>query len=682
MNKYTYTIKNLDCANCAIKIEEAINNSSKINNATINFATSKLTYESTFDDHKEIVIKIINRIEAGVIISDEKLKTTFTINKINLIVLITGLALGVISVSKIFKSYSYPIILIATFCLLLPKTILKAIKILCKNRALDENALISISVIGAFAINEPFEGFMVIALYSIGKLLEEMAVNKSRKSISELMDIRADYANVLENEKVCIKKPDEVEIGDLILIKIGEKIPLDGIITKGKTHLDTSALSGESMPVLRDINDVVLSGSINLGSALEVKVTSKYMDSTVNKILDLVENAANRKAKTENFVSKAAKIYTPIIIILSILTYVLLPLLTSITQNEAIYRALSFLVISCPCAIAISVPLSYFSGIGIASKHGILIKGSDYLDSLKKIKTVVFDKTGTLTTGTFSVTSVEALEKNISKEKILEIFAYGESLSNHPIAKSILNYYHKDIKQSKISNYKEIAGKGITFTYENKNYKIGNAIFTNNENSKEDGTQIYLTNDAKIIGKIILKDNLKETSKEAIKSLQSLNIKTMMFTGDNEKIAKVIANDCKIEEYFSNQLPQDKYRELEKLLEKNSGYTAFVGDGINDAPVLRRSDVGISMGNIGSSSAIDASDVVIMNDDLTKIVKAIDISKYTSRIVKQNLIFSIGIKLLFMILNLNGLTTMSLAVFADVGVTVITILNSIRILKR
>ena len=562
------------------------------------------------------------------------------------------------------------------------RTATKAVKQLFKNKVLDENTLITISTIGAYLVGEEMEGAMVIFLYEIGKILETKAVNKSRKSISDLMNIKPEFANIKDGDNYKTVSPEEVKIGDVLIVKTGEKIPLDGVVVKGEAQIDNSALTGESklIDVVEGIN--VLSGSINVQGLLEIQVTSDYENSTVNKILELVENATDKKAKTETFVSKAAKIYTPVVLGLATLVAVFMPLLfTNVSYSESIYKALVFLVISCPCSIAISVPLSYFSGIGKASKRGILIKGSDYLDGLKDIEHIALDKTGTITIGNLEVESINSYNTELSKEDILKYFALGESFSNHPIAKSILKKVNTELDLSEVKNYEEIAGKGITYEYNGKNIKIGNARFVEKSSEQTSGTVLYLKIDSEVVGNIILKDQIKPDAKQAIEKLKQMNIKTSMFTGDQKEIALEIANEVGIQNVNYEMLPTDKYAKLEELIKNTQKKTAFVGDGINDSPVLARADIGISMGGIGSSSAIESSDIVIMTDELMKIVEGIEISRKTNRVIKQNLIFSIGVKLATLVLTIFGLADMWQAVFADVGVTLITILNTIRILK-
>ena len=578
---------------------------------------------------------------------------------------------------------------IISFVVLLYKTAKKAWKQVTKNKVLDENTLIVISAIGAYFVGKISEGIMVITLYEIGKILESKAVNKTRKSISDLMNIKPEYANLKINEEIKKVNPEEVKIGDIIMVKTGEKIPLDGVVISGDAQVDNSALTGESKLVNVTKNSKVLSGSINVNGLIEVKVEQTYENGTVSQILNLVENATDKKAKTETFVSKAAKIYTPVIIGLALLVAIFMPLVVAnVTYKESIYKALIFLVISCPCSIAISVPLSYFSGIGKASKKGILIKGSDYLDGIKDIKEIIFDKTGTITTGNFKVSEIHSLDEKYSEDEILEYFARGEKLSNHPIAKSILNKYEenqnkKELNVNDVENFEEVSGKGLKYTYNNKNIKIGNSSFTGAKTENIVGTVLYLNIDDQVVGSIVLSDEIKPKTKETMEKLHKLGIKTKMFTGDKKEIAEKIAKEVGIKAVKSEMLPQDKYNELDKIIEQReeNKKVAFVGDGINDSPVLARADIGISMGGIGSSSAIEASDVVIMTDELNKIVDGIEISKKTNKIIIQNLIFAIGVKILTLLLSLFGIADMWQAVFADVGTTLITIFNTLRILK-
>ena len=690
MKKCRYNVKNLDCANCARKIENKIAETEGFNNVVLNYSTLKLSFETEKDNPLKEVKEIVKKVEPETEIYEENTdneKDEEKTEKWEIIRLILGIWIASMGFLNIFNNESIATAcIIVAYIVLLYKTAIVAIKKIFKNKTLDEDTLITISCIGAYLVGKHHEGLMVIALYEIGELLEEKAIGKSRKSIKNLMDIKPEYANLKKGNEEIKVNPEEVKIGDTIIIKNGEKIPLDGIIIKGEASLNTSALTGESALVDVTIGDKVLSGSINENGIIEVKVTEVYSNSTVNKVLELVETATDRKAKTENFVSKAAKIYTPVVLVLAIIVAVFMPLIfKNVSYNESIYKALVFLVISCPCSIAISVPLSFFSGIGKTSKQGILVKGSDYLDGIRNIKEIIFDKTGTITTGSFVVDEV-VTEGNLSKDEIYKYFAMGESFSNHPIAKSILDYKKIDIDKSKVENLEEVSGKGIKYKIDGKDIKIGNQNFVEaKEESKESGTVLYLSVDGKIEGKIIIKDKVKDNIKSAIGSLKKLGIKTRMFIGDREEVAKEVAENIGIEEYKAEMLPQDKFNELENIIDKNknndSYKVAFVGDGINDSPVLARADIGISMGGLGASSSIEASDVVIMTDEIDKIYEAIKISKKTNRIIKQNLIFSIGTKVLILVLAVFGIADMWEAVFADVGVTLITIFNTLRILR-
>lgn len=674
--KYKFRIEDLDCPNCAAKVEKYLNNDSNLSNVSINFSKLTLTLETDLKkDVKKYVEKLSQDIEPDMKlfeltdnISLDKKRVIFDILK-----LVIGILLAIIGIK-----IEINIIILIAYGILLYEIIIKAIKLFIKTHTIDENLLITISCIGAYLLGEIHEGIMVVVLYNIGKILEKIAVNNSRKSIADLMDIKPEYANLKVDSKVTKVNPESVKIDDIIIIKKGEKIPLDGIIIKGETKLNKVALTGETKLSIVKENDEVLSGSINEGNIIEIKVTKDYENSTVSKILELVENASDRKAAPENFVAKAAKIYTPLVIVGAITTGVILKLL-NYSNEIAIYRALSFLVVSCPCAIAISVPLSYFSGIGLSSKKGILIKGSDYLDSLRKINKIIFDKTGTITTGNLNNFNLTILNNDYKEKEIIDYYVKGETYSNHPIGKSIINYFNKKVSTKDVNNFKEKTGKGIEYDIENKHIIIGSNSFVN---SNSQDNSIYLKIDKDIIAKLDFIDTIKDNAKESLSKLNKLGIKTLMFTGDEEKAALKIAEKVNIDEVKYNLLPEDKYNLLKEEIINNPKYkTAFVGDGINDAPSIRLADIGISMGNVGSSSAIEASDVVIANDDLNKISEAIKISKYTHKIVVQNLVFSLGIKLLVLILCTLGIAGMSLAVFADTGVTLLAILNTTRIFK-
>ena len=691
MKSYKYTLEGLDCANCAKKIEDEIAKTKGYEDVIVNFSTLKLTFKSDNPNVKKEVTEIVKKLEPDVEVLDdgEKKQEKEEHNDSDIARIAVGIAVYLIALIGNFETIITNILTIISFVVLLYKTAKKAWKQVTKNKVLDENTLIVISAIGAYFVGKISEGIMVITLYEIGKILESKAVNKTRKSISDLMNIKPEYANLKINEEIKKVNPEEVKIGNIIMVKTGEKIPLDGVVISGDAQVDNSALTGESKLVNVTKNSKVLSGSINVNGLIEVKVEQTYENGTVSQILNLVENATDKKAKTETFVSKAAKIYTPVIIGLALLVAIFMPLVVAnVTYKESIYKALIFLVISCPCSIAISVPLSYFSGIGKASKKGILIKGSDYLDGIKDIKEIIFDKTGTITTGNFKVSEIHSLDEKYAEDEILEYFARGEKLSNHPIAKSILNKYEenqdkKELNVNDVENFEEVSGKGLKYTYNNKNIKIGNSSFTGAKTENIVGTVLYLNIDEQVVGSIVLSDEIKPKTKETIERLHKLGIKTKMFTGDKKEIAEKIAKQVGIQAVKAEMLPQDKYNELDKIIEQReeNKKVAFVGDGINDSPVLARADIGISMGGIGSSSAIEASDVVIMTDELNKIVNGIEISKKTNKIIIQNLIFAIGVKILTLLLSLFGIADMWQAVFADVGTTLITIFNTLRILK-
>ncbi len=705
MKSYKYTLEGLDCAACAKKVEDEIANTEGYKDVVVNFSTLKLTFKTNKPNPKKEITKLVQKLEPDVEVLEygEENHDKEEHNGNDIARIVVGIAIYLIAIIGKFNTTVTSVLTIIAFAILLYKTAKKGFKQLFKNKVLDENMLIVVSAIGAYLVGKNSEGLMVITLYEIGKILESKAVNKTRKSISDLMNIKPEYANLKQGEEWKQVTPDKVKISDVILVKTGEKIPLDGIVIKGNAQIDNSALTGESKLLEVAENSKVLSGSINTNGLIEVKVEQTYENSTVSQILNLVENATDKKAKTETFVSKAAKIYTPVVMGLALLVAIFMPLIIAgITYKESIYKALIFLVISCPCSIAISVPLSYFSGIGKASKKGILIKGSDYLDGIKDIKEIIFDKTGTITTGNFAVSKIQAIYKKFTEQDVLKYFAMGEKNSNHPIAKSILKKYEEVFRQNSniimkdnednqannfkienVENFEEVSGKGIQYQYEGKTIKIGNTEFTNADKENIVGTVLYLNIDGNVVGKIILTDEIKPATKETMEKLHKLGINTKMFTGDKKEIAEKIAKEVGIKAVKSEMLPQDKYNELDTIIARRdeNQKVAFVGDGINDSPVLARADVGISMGGIGSSSAIEASDVVIMTDELSKIVDAIEVSKKTNKIIKQNLIFSIGVKVLTLVLSLFGVADMWQAVFADVGVTLITIFNTLRILK-
>lgn len=686
MKNYKYILEGLDCASCAKKVEDKIASTDGYEDVTVNFSTLKLSFKTNKNNPKKKIIEIVKALEPDVNVVDmeESNKKKDSKESFHIARIIIGILIYFLGTKLNFNTNIQIVLIIVSIIILLSRTIKKAFMQIRKG-VLDENALITISVIGACLVNKVMEGVMVITLYEIGKILESKAISKTRKSISDLMNIKPEYANLKNGEEYQQVNPEEVNVGDIILVKTGEKIPLDGIVLKGEAELDNSALTGESAFVKVKEKSKVLSGAINVQGILEIKVEKNYENSTVSQILNLVENATDKKAKTETFVAKAAKIYTPIVLGLALLVAIFMPILIKgSTYYDSIYKALIFLVISCPCSIAISVPLSYFSGIGKASKKGILIKGSDYLDGIKDIGQILFDKTGTITTGKFKVSKIKTYNGKYSENEILNYFAMGESFSNHPLAKSILEMVNDEIDTTKVKDFEEISGKGLKYTYNNMKIKIGNAEFVDSkEKIDEKGTILYLKIEDEITGGIVLTDEIKSDAKETIKQLKELGIKTKMLTGDKKEVATRIAKEVNIDEVKSEMLPQDKYNELEKVLDNNitEKKVAYVGDGINDSPVLARADIGISMGGIGSNSAIEASDMVIMTDELKKIIEAIQISKKTNRIIKENLIFSIGVKILILLLSILGIADMWEAVFADVGTTLITIFNTIRILK-
>jgi len=580
------------------------------------------------------------------------------------------------------------ILMLVAYILLGKDTVLKAVKNVEKGDFFDENFLMTIATLGAIIIGEYPEAVAVMLFYEIGELFQSYAINKSRKSIADMMDIKPEYANVIRDNKSQKVDPDEVKIDEIIEIKPGERVPLDAIIVKGKTTLDTSALTGESVPVEVREGATILSGCININALILAKVTKEYFDSTVNKVLDLVENAASKKSTSERLITRFAKIYTPIVIGLAVLLAIFPPIISGEYNFRVwIFRALSFLVVSCPCAFVISIPLSFFSGIGAASRAGVLIKGGNYLEALSKVDTVVLDKTGTLTKGVFNVQKVIVIDKNIKEDEFISLVAMAESGSNHPISKSIQKYYNKEIDTNSINSIKEISGKGIEAVINNKKILVGNEKLIDVPNDiiiNDIGTILYVEIENKFAGYIVISDEIKKDAKKAIKGLKDIGIKkSIMLTGDVEKVAKKVGKELGLDEIYSNLLPQDKVSKFEEIIKnKNSkGNVVFVGDGINDAPVLARADVGIAMGAMGSDAAIETADVVIMTDEPSKIVTAIKSSKKTMKIAMQNIILAFGVKAIALILSALGIADMWMAVFADTGVTILAVLNSFRALK-
>lgn len=562
----------------------------------------------------------------------------------------------------------------------------KAIKHLFTGQLFDENFLMSLATIGALFLGEYLESVMVMLLYQVGELFQSYAIGKSRSSITELMDIRPDYSNMERDGKLEKVDPDDVKIGDIIVVKPGEKVPLDGIVREGESYLDTSRLTGESVPTHVRVKDTVLSGSVNQNGLLKIEVTKEFDESTASKILDLVENASSKKAPAENFITKFSRYYTPIVVIGAVLLAVIPPIIIpSLTFESCLERAFTFLVISCPCALVISVPLGFFGGIGGASRRGILLKGSNYLEMLTHLKTIVFDKTGTLTKGTFSVTKIVA--SNSSEEEVLKHAAFAELYSNHPIAVSIKEKYTEVIDQEQVKQIEEVSGKGVHVLVENEDIYAGNDTYMQDLQIDvprvEEGTVVHVVKGKTYLGYLVISDEVKENAKESLDNLKRQQIQKMiMLTGDSKDAAERVCKKLPIDQYYASLLPQDKLERVEKLMENDENRTlAFVGDGMNDAPVLVQADIGIAMGGLGSDAAIEAADIVIMDDDLSKISEAISISKRTLRIVKQNIIFAIAIKVFFLLLGAFGIANMLEAVFADVGVSVLAILNSMRTLQ-
>ena len=704
--KVEITLGGLNCAHCSEEIGNKVSKLDNVLQSNLNFISKKLTFEVAKNVDEKVVteeiIKIINATEPGLDIkvnfSDinkenkkEAVEEVETSNKGDLIKLIIGSIMyifGIFQTATGFESKFVNIVFLIVYLIVGSDVLLKALKNASKGRIFDENFLMSIATIGAVIIGEVPEAVGVMLFYKIGEYLQGIAVGKSRKSITSLMQIRSDSANLKVGSEIKVVSPEDVSIGDIIVIKPGEKIPLDGVVVDGFSMVDTSALTGES--VLRElgVGEAALSGFINKNALLTIEVTKEFGESTVSKILDLVENASSKKSKTENFISKFAKYYTPFVLFSAMVIAFIPPLLVPNAEFlDWFYRGLVFLVVSCPCALVLSIPLSFFSGIGNSSKQGILIKGSNYLEALKNIDTVVFDKTGTLTKGVFKVTNISPV--GISEKELIEYAAYAEANSNHPIAKSILSYYKEKIDLEKINDFEEIAAHGIKIKYKGLNILAGNDKLMKKENifylpTEDVGTIVYIAVNGIYKGYIVISDEVKEDSKEAIKNLKINGVKeVVMLTGDNEKVANKIASELGIDKVYSNLLPNEKVDRLEEIFKNKSEKekVAFVGDGINDAPVLARADVGIAMGALGSDAAIEAADVVLMTDEPSKIAKAIEIARKTNKIVWQNIVFALGVKAIVLILSAGGVATMWEAIFADVGVALIAVLNAMRVMK-
>ena len=710
-------LKGLTCANCANKIEAKVKKLDSIKYANINFATTTLLVELNKGYQIEEVFKEINKIvkslepdvevelqetskrgksnrtilsdasSSNEVVCEKEKKTTMSYIKENI-----SLVIGTVGFVLAVMLESYPLIAFiffaATYLIIGKNVLITAAKNILRGEVFDENFLMAIATLGAFAIGEYPEAVAVMLFFEIGEAFQKYAVERSRKSISSLMNIRADYATVLENGNEIRVDPEDVEIDEIIIIKPGERVPLDGIVVDGTSFIDTSALTGESVPREITVDTEILAGAINNTGVLKVRVTKEYGESTVARILELVENASNKKALTEKFITKFSKIYTPVVCLIALLVAVVPPLIMKDqTFSVWIYRALSLLVVSCPCALVVSVPLGIFAGIGGASKKGVLVKGGNYLEALKDVETVVFDKTGTLTKGVFKVTEINT--NNIDKDELLKLAAYGESNSNHPIALSIVKAYGKEINKESLINYEEISGHGIKVNIEGNEVLLGNYKLMNKFNIKFNevdtiGTIVHVAINGKYKGNIVISDEIKETSKEAIETLKSIGIKnTVMLTGDNKVVADKVGKIIGLDQVYSELLPADKVEQVEKLMniKSSKGKLVFVGDGINDAPVLARADIGIAMGGIGSDAAIEAADVVLMKDDPKSIVDAIKAARKTNKILWQNIIFALAVKTIVMILVAFGIGTMWEAVFADVGVTILAVINSIRCLR-
>jgi len=703
-NKSVIMLEGLGCANCAAKIETEVKNLEGVKFASVDFVSKKLTLETdpsvSIPKLSEKIEGIVKKIEPDVkVIFEEntfKGKTKENdngvvedSNKKEIIKLIIGGAIFAVGIIFNFQNWLELTLFIISYIIVGGDVVLRAIKGIARGQVFSEHFLMSIATIGAFLVGEYPEGVAVMMFYLVGELFQNVAVGHSRKSISALMDIRPDYANLKVGEELKKVSPEDVSIGDIIVVKPGEKIPLDGKVIEGRSMVDTSALTGESVPRELEPGKDALSGFINKNGVLTIEVKKDYSESTVSKILDLVQNASSRKAPTEQFITKFARYYTPVVVFGALALAIIPPLvIPGATFFDWIYRALVFLVISCPCALVISIPLGFFGGIGGASKRGILVKGSNYLEALNNVEIVIFDKTGTLTKGVFKVTETNP-QNGYTNEELIEYAAYAESYSNHPIALSIISAYNAEIDKNRIENYQEIAGHGIKVNVYGKEVLAGNARLMVSENIKYNdvetlGTVVHVAINNKYAGNIVISDEVKEDSAHAIKELKSLGIKkTVMLTGDLKKVGDKIGKQLGLDEVYSELLPADKVDKLELLDSKKSpkGKLVFVGDGINDAPVLARADIGMAMGGLGSDAAIEAADIVIMTDEPSKIASAIKIAKRTRSIVFQNIVFALGVKAIFLVLGASGVASMWEAVFADMGVAIIAILNAMRVMN-
>lgn len=687
-------LSGIDCGSCAEKIEAEIKKISGVKSASLDMAAQELTVEA--EDRRQLPVVLravyqkIHEMEPNVEISYTQKSVAKTASadrkkQFKTASLIFGAVLFIIGMVFTFPTAVEFVLYLAAYLAVGGEILLKALRNIAKGQVFDENFLMSVATIGAFAIGEYPEGVAVMLFYQIGELLQDAAVDRSRKSISALMDIRPDYANLKVGDEIRRIAPEEAAVGDFIVVRPGERIPLDGRVVEGKSTLDMSALTGESLPRDVEAGSSVLSGSVNKTGLITVEVTSEYGESTVSKILNLVQNASNKKARTENFITKFARIYTPVVVFSALALALIPPLVIPGAQlAEWINRGLIFLVISCPCALVISIPLCFFGGIGGASKNGILVKGSNYLEALNNVDTVVFDKTGTLTKGNFKVAEIKTANE-FSEDEVLTLAAYAENYSNHPIAVSIRESYGKEIDSRRISDYEEISGKGICVKIDGKTVLAGNGRLMETENIACEkitaaGTVVYIAADGKFAGYLVIADEIKPDSKETIQKLKAAGVKTVMLTGDSKAAGELVGKQLGLDQIYTELLPHQKAEQLEKLSKAlgGNGKLVFVGDGINDAPVLAQADVGIAMGGTGSDAAIEAADVVLMTDEPMKVVNAINIARHTRRVVWQNIIFALGVKIALLIMGALGVANMWEAVFGDVGVALIAVLNATR----
>ena len=686
-------LQNLDCANCALKIEKTLNDMKELSNVKLNFSTSTLTFEQNTDkDLLDIIEKEIQKIEKEVFIVKEvnKIQKTFwqLLDKKLLVITFISIFLTYISYNYIENRQIQIAIYLVAYLLVGWDVLYKAFKNITTGKIFDEYFLMSIATIGAFALADFIEGISVMIFYQVGEMFQRVAVSNSRESINALIDIKPEYAFVKEGEIVVQKTPEEVKIGDILLVKVGEKIPVDGVLLYNSSSFDTSAITGEFKPKKIKENEKVLSGYINISTPSYIKVTAIYKDSTIAKIIELIENASLKKANAEKFITKFASIYTPIVVVLALFLAFLPPVfIQSASYSDWIERALVFLVISCPCALVVSIPLSFFSAIGAVSKRGVLVKGANYIEKLTEIENIVFDKTGTLTKGVFEVTKIEAF--GMSKEELLKYVSLVESFSTHPIAKAIVKSYNGEINLKELSFCEELSGLGIKAIVDNKDILVGNERLLEkfdvkiSENIDEKLNVVFIAIDSKFVGYIVVSDIIKPETKEFLEDLKKLNIfKTYMLTGDKKDVALQVAKNISIDEVKYELLPQDKLKIYKEIKDKTNKVTAFVGDGINDAPTLANSDIGFAMGGIGSDLAIKSADVIVLNDNLNAISDAIKIAKNTKAIVYQNIIFIMAIKVGFLFLGAGALIGIQEAIFADMGVALIAIFNSMRILKN